>query len=168
MVINVRKGLVLLTMGTALVPVYAALNYVAIQMGDEALRRGPEWEGGVPLNDAMSPVAAYAWMWTCWVALGAGLVGVALIVIGALLLRLRGRGRTGLLTAAWVIAVPYLPILFLALLNPVRAGIFDLPDYEAGLPWWQSATHYLLMAAALVQAMGLTWLARASANPSRR
>ncbi|MFI7442757.1 hypothetical protein [Nonomuraea indica] len=113
-------------------------------------------------------MAANAWMWTWWVALAAGLVGVALFVIGALLLRLRGRGRTGVLTAAWVIAVPYPPIIFLALLNPVRAGIFDAPDYEAGLPRWQSATSFLLMAAALVQAMGLTWLARASANPSHR
>ncbi|GAA2419724.1 hypothetical protein GCM10010404_92750 [Nonomuraea africana] len=158
----------MLALGLALVPVYAALNYVAIQMGEEALRRGPEWEGGVPPSDEMSFVAANAWMMTWWITLGAGLVGVALIVIGALLLRLRGRGRTGLLTAAWVIAVPYLPILALALFNPVRAGIFDAPGYEAGLPWWQSATRFLLMAAAWAQAMGLTWLARASANPSHR
>ncbi|MEU7892470.1 hypothetical protein AB0B45_06335 [Nonomuraea sp. NPDC049152] len=168
MVINVRKGLVLLALGLALAPVYAALNYRAIRMGEEALRRGPEWEGSVPLTDEMSSVAENAWMMTWWITLGAGLVGVALIVIGALLLRLRGRGRTSLLTAAWVVAVPYLPILALALLNPVQAGIYDAPGYDAGLPWWQPATRFLLIAAAWAQAMGLTWLARASANPSHR
>lgn len=48
MVINVRKGLVLLALGGTLAPVYAALNYVAIQMGEEALHRGSEREGGCP------------------------------------------------------------------------------------------------------------------------
>ncbi|GAA4192790.1 hypothetical protein GCM10022252_34750 [Streptosporangium oxazolinicum] len=70
---------------------YAALDHVAIRMGEEVLRRGPEGEGA-PLNTEVTPVTANAWTMTWWIILGAGLVGVTPIAIGALLLRLRGRG----------------------------------------------------------------------------
>jgi len=39
--INVRRGLALQALGLALPPVYAALNFAAIRMGEEAQRRGP-------------------------------------------------------------------------------------------------------------------------------
>jgi len=113
----------------------------------------------------MTYVAENAWQWTWWITLRTSLLGVALVVIGALLLRLRGRARTVLLAVAWILAAPYLLILFLGWLNPVRAGIIDAPDHDAGLPWWQPATILILMAAALAQAVGLTWSAHAPARP---
>ncbi|RVX39440.1 hypothetical protein EDD27_1797 [Nonomuraea polychroma] len=61
--------------------------------------------------------------------------------------------------------VPYVLGFAAAFLNPVRllAGLYDAADFAAGVPSWQPATAFLLLAAGLAQAAGLV-LAAAEAG----
>ncbi|MFB9880770.1 hypothetical protein ACFFMN_22710 [Planobispora siamensis] len=148
-----------------LAAVYAGLNYVAIRKGEEAQLRGPEWrEEPGAMSDGMTFVAANAWGLTWRITLAAGVLGLAPVVAGVLLPVLRGRGRNGLLALVGVIAVLYALLFAVACLN--RSSLFDSPDYGEGVPSWQPATPFILVAAGLAQSVGLVQLDRVSRGRS--
>ncbi|WP_211370655.1 hypothetical protein, partial [Nonomuraea turkmeniaca] len=102
-----------------------------------------------------------AWRLVWWTALLVGVVAVAYAVIGVLLRRPR-RGRTLLLVVSGFLIVPYALGFVVAFLNPVRllAALYDAADFAAGVPSWQTATAFLILAAGLAQAAGLVLAAR--------
>ncbi|MEO3804137.1 hypothetical protein [Nonomuraea sp. B1E8] len=123
----------------------------------------------------MTALGTDLWRLTWWIALFMGVVAVAYLVIGALLRR-RGRGRTLLMVLSGVLIVPYALVFFVALTNPVRSlpGLYDSPDFAAGVPGWQAATPLIVLAAGLAQAVGMTMAgsarrraARAGVEPAR-
>lgn len=149
-------GLVLLAMGPALVAAYAGAGHVAVRAGVRAQVTGPGWQGGRIDAAGMTSLGVDAWRLTWWTAAFAGLVALSYVVIGALLRRGR-RGRTPLLVLSGLLIVPYALSFVVALVNPVAllARPYQSPDFAAGLPPWQPATAYLLLAAGLAQGAGL-------------
>ncbi|MGI5292473.1 hypothetical protein ACQEVF_55510 [Nonomuraea polychroma] len=151
-----RTGLLLLALGPVLAAAYAAVNHAAIRTAAKAQVNGPEWEGGRIGADGLTSLGVDAWRLVWWTALLVGLVAVAYAVIGVLLRRPR-RGRALLLVLSGFLIVPYVLGFAVAFLNPVRllAGLYDAADFAAGVPSWQQATAFLLLAAGLAQAAGL-------------
>ncbi|MEV0312685.1 hypothetical protein [Nonomuraea fuscirosea] len=149
-------GLVLLAMGPVLVAAYAGAGHAAVRAGVRAQVTGPEWQGGRIDAGGLTSLGVDAWRLTWWTAAFAGLMALAYLVIGALLRRGR-RGRTPLLVIAGLLIAPYALSFLVALINPVAllARPYQSPDFAAGLPPWQPATAFLLLAAGLVQAVGL-------------
>ncbi|MFG1701800.1 hypothetical protein ACFLIM_01280 [Nonomuraea sp. M3C6] len=155
-------GFVLLALGPILAAAYAAVNHVAIRTAVQAQIAGPEWEGGRVDADGMTAVGVDTWRLVWWTALFVGVVAVAFVLIGVLLRR-RGRGRTLLLVFSGVLIVPYAVGFLVALINPVKGlgGLYDVPDFVDGVPPWQPGTAFILLAAGLAQAVGLTMAAGA-------
>ncbi|MGP3930729.1 hypothetical protein [Nonomuraea sp. KM88] len=169
------NDLVLLALGPVLAAAYAAANYAAIRAGVRAEIAGPGWEGGRLGAGEMTALGADTWQLTWWTALFAGLMAVAYVVLGALLRR-RGRGRTPLMVLSGVLIVPYALAFFVALLNPVHVlpGLYESPDFAAGVPGWQVATPLIVLVGGLAQAVGMTMAAstgrraaRAGVEPAR-
>ncbi|MEO3884973.1 hypothetical protein [Nonomuraea sp. B5E05] len=167
--------LVLLALGPVLAGAYAAVNHAAIREAVRAQIAGPEWEGGPLGPGEMTALGTDVWRLTWWIALFTGVVAVAYLVIGALLRR-RGRGRTLLMVLSGVLMVPYALAFLVALMNPVHSlpGLYDSPDFAAGVPGWQAATPLIVLAAGLTQAVGMAMAAstgrraaRAGVEPAR-
>ncbi|MGN9839516.1 hypothetical protein ACTMTI_15480 [Nonomuraea sp. H19] len=164
-----RISLVLLALGPALTAAYAAANRVAIEAATEAQINGPEWEGGGPVDaDGMTALGVDTWQLIWWTALVVGVVAVAFAAIGVLLRRHR-RGRALLLVLSGVLIVPYALGFLAAFLVPLHvfAGLYDAPDFVAGIPSWQPATAFLLLAAGVAQAIGLSLAARSGRREAR-
>lgn len=159
-------GLVLLALGPVLVAAYAGAGYLAVRGAVRAQVADPGWPGGLIDASGMTSLGVDTWRLTWWIALFVGVVALAYAVMGALLRR-RGRGRTSLLVISGVLILPYALGFLIALINPVRAlaGLYDSPDFVAGLPPWQPATAYLLLAAGLVQAVGMSIAAAEGKRP---
>ncbi|MEV4178860.1 hypothetical protein [Nonomuraea sp. NPDC049709] len=147
---------VLLALGPVLVAAYAVTGHLAVRTAVRAQIAGPEWEGGSIDSSGMTSLGIDTWRVTWWTALVVGLVAVAYTAIGTLLRR-AGRGRTLLLVVSGVLIVPYALGVFVAMNNPVKllAQLYDSPDFAAGLPPWQPYNFLLLLAAGLIQAVGL-------------
>ncbi|MFC5830740.1 hypothetical protein [Nonomuraea insulae] len=149
-------GLVLLALGPVLVAAYAGAGYLAVRRGVRAQVSDPGWPGGMIDASGMTTLGVDSWRLTWWTALFVGVVALAYAVMGMLLRR--GRGRTPLLVISGVLILPYSLGFLIALINPVRglAALSDSPEFLSGLPPWQSALAYLLLAAGLVQAVGMS------------
>ncbi|TDE47480.1 hypothetical protein E1295_22770 [Nonomuraea mesophila] len=160
--------LVLLALGPLLAPVYAAVNYAAIKAGVRAEVTGPEWEGDPPAAGEMTALGTDLWRLTVWIALFMGLVAVVYLVMGVLLRR-RSRGRTVIMVLSGVLIVPYSLVFFVALANPVLAlaGLYDTPDFSAGVPGWQAATPLIVLVAGLAQAVGMAMASSAGRRAAR-
>ncbi|NBE95381.1 hypothetical protein FE391_17690 [Nonomuraea sp. KC401] len=167
--------LVLLALGPVLAAAYAAVNHTAIRAGVRAEVTGPGWEGDPPAAGEMTALGTDLWRLTWWIAAFMGVVAVAYLVMGVLLRR-RGRGRTLLMVLSGVLMVPYALVFFAALSNPVHVlpGLYESPDFAAGVPGWQAATPLIVLVAGLAQAAGMTMAAstgrraaRAGAEPAR-
>ncbi|MEO3871540.1 hypothetical protein ABGB18_22225 [Nonomuraea sp. B12E4] len=159
-------GLVLLALGPVLAAAYAAAGHAAIRTAVRAQTTGPGWEGRVDA-DGMTAVGVDTWRLVWWTTLFAGLLAVAFVVIGVLLRR-SGRGRTFLLVLSGVLIVPYVAVLVVAFLNPVRllAGLYDEDGFAGGLPSWQPSLAFVLVAAGLAQAAGLALAAGTRGLPA--
>ncbi|MBF8187283.1 hypothetical protein ITP53_16390 [Nonomuraea sp. K274] len=155
-----RVGLVLLALGPVLAAAYAVVNHAAIRLASKAQVGGPEWEGGRVGADGMTALGVDSWRLVSWTSLLVGALAVAYVVIGVLLRR-RSRGRAFLLVSSGVLIVPYALAFLVALLNPVRilAGLYDSPDFAAGIPSWQPAAALIPLAGGLAQAAGLAVVA---------
>ncbi|MEV4010197.1 hypothetical protein AB0J35_06845 [Nonomuraea angiospora] len=149
-------ALVLPALGPVLAAAYAGVNRVAIEAAVKAQIAGPEWAGGRLAADGMTGLGRDSWRLVLATAVIVGFLGVVYIVIGVLLRR-GGRGRTPLLVLSGVLIVPYALAVLVAVINPTRAlaGLYDTPDFAAGLPAWQPATVLVLVAAGLAQAAGV-------------
>jgi hypothetical protein len=152
-----RIVLVLLALGPVLVAAYAAAGHSAIRLASKAQVDGPEWGGGPMGAGEMTALGVDSWRLVTWTSLLMGVLAMAYVIIGVLLRR-RSRGRALLLVSSGVLVVPYALGFFVALLNPVRslAGLYDSPDFEAGIPSWQPATVLILLAGGLAQAAGVS------------
>ncbi|MEV0616024.1 hypothetical protein AB0I81_22100 [Nonomuraea sp. NPDC050404] len=149
-------GLMLVALGPVLVAAYAGAGYLAIRTAARAQVAGPHWEGGMIDASGLTSLGVDTWRLTWWTALFTGLLALSYLVI-AVLLRRRSRGRTPLLVVSGILILPYALGFFFALFNLVGvfANVYESPDFVGGLPWWQPYTAYLLLAAGLVQAVGL-------------
>ncbi|GAA3699224.1 hypothetical protein GCM10022224_076460 [Nonomuraea antimicrobica] len=152
-------GLVLLGLGPVLVAAYAGAGHTAVRAAVREQVAGPSWEGGRIDDSGMTSLGLDTWQLTGLTALVTGVVALAVAVIGALLLRPR-RGRTTLLVVSGFLILPYALGFLVALVNPVRIlGSLRSADFVAGLPAWQPFTAVLLLAAGLVQAVGMSMTA---------
>ncbi|HEX4812762.1 MAG TPA: hypothetical protein VFV66_08415 [Nonomuraea sp.] len=151
-----RVGLVLLALGPVLAAAYATVGRAAVLAAARAQTGGPGWEGGRVGADGLTALGADAWRLVWWTALLVGVVAAAYVAIGVLLRR-RGRGRALLLVLSGFLILPYALGVVAAFADPVRllARLYDSPDFLAGIPSWQPATAFLLLAAGLAQAAGL-------------
>jgi hypothetical protein len=165
-------GIVLLALGPTLAAAYAGAGHLAIRAAVRAQTAGPEWEGGRIDGSGLTSLGVDTWRLTWWTAMVVGLAAVAYLVFGVLLLRER-RGRTVILVVSGVLIVPYALGFGVALFNPVEllAGLYDSPDFLAGLPAWQPYTAWLLLAGGLAQAVGMVMAAahgkRAAPKPPK-
>jgi hypothetical protein len=164
-----RVGLVLLALGPVLAAAYAAVNRAAIVVAAKAQVSGPEWEGGRVGADGLTAVGVDAWRVVWWTAVLVGAIALAYVAIGLLLWR-RGRGRSFLLVLSGFLILPYALGVVIAFVNPVRAlpKLYDTPGFADGIPSWQPATAFLLLAAGLAQATGLPLAARRRASGEAR
>ncbi|MGW0803006.1 hypothetical protein [Nonomuraea sp. NPDC002799] len=153
-------GLVLLALGPVLAGAYAGVNRVAVRLASQAQVAGPGWEGGRVGADGLTSLGVDTWRLVWWTAAFVGVLALAFVVIGVLLRRPR-RGRTLLLVLSGVLIVPYAVAFLATLINPVRllARLYDAADFANGIPSWQPGTAFLLLAAGLSQAAGLSLVA---------
>lgn len=149
-------AVVLLALGPVLAAAYAGAEYVGIRAAVRAQVAHPEWEGGRIDASGMTTTGADSWRIAALVALFAGLMSLAYLVIGLLLRRPR-RGRTALLVISGVLILPYALAFAVALLDPGRglAALGDQVGFVEGLPAWQPYTAYLILIGGLAQAAGM-------------